>query len=144
MPDTIRTAAYLTASVYQDGQAPGSISEQDHRDFVVSAQAWVAPAFVTLTDAATVTWTITGQPVSHAKVTLGGNRTLDIVGEVDGYSGTLIVIQDGTGSRTLTLPAGSIEEGGSIVLSTAAGAKDVLAWIYDGTNFYWTVGKAFA
>ena len=50
MADTIRTPAYLTASVYQDGQAPGSISEQDHRDFVVSASAWVAPAFVTLTE----------------------------------------------------------------------------------------------
>jgi hypothetical protein len=77
-------------------------------------------------------------------VTLGGNRTLDIVGEANGSSGTLVVIQDGTGSRTLTLPAGSIEEGGSIVLSTAAGAVDVLGWIYDGTSFYWTVGKAFA
>jgi hypothetical protein len=143
MADTIRTPAYLTASVYQDGQAAGSISEQDHRDFVVSAAAWVAPAFVTLTDAATVTWALAG-PTSHARVTLGGNRTLDITGETNGYSGILIVTQDGTGSRTLTLPAGSLVPGGSITLSTAAAAVDVLSFVYDGTSFYWTFGEAFA
>jgi hypothetical protein len=144
MADTIRTPSYLTGTAYADGGAPKNITPQKHRDFVVSAAAWVAPAFVTLTDAATVTWTITGQPTSHARVTLGGNRTLDIVGESNGYSGILVVTQDGTGSRTLTLPAGSLVPGGSITLSTAAGAVDVLSFVYDGTSFYWTFGEAFA
>jgi plastocyanin len=144
MADTIRTSSYLRASVFQDGQAPGSITEQDERDFVVSAEAWIGPAFVTLTDGATVTWATAGAPVNHAKVTLGGNRTLDITGEVAGASGTLVVTQDGTGSRTLTLPAGSKAPGGAFTLSTAAGSIDVLAWVFDGSVFYWTIGKAFA
>lgn len=105
------------------------------------------PAFVVLTDGATVTWATSGARINNAKVTLGGNRTLDITGEVDGASGVLIVIQDGTGSRTLTLPGGSKVLGGgagAITLTTAPGSIDVLSWIYDGTNFYWTYGKNFS
>jgi hypothetical protein len=101
------------------------------------------PAFVTLTDAVTVTWATNGARVNNAKVTLGGNRTLDITGEVDGASGVLIVVQDGTGSRTLTLPGSSKVIGGgagAITLSTAAGSIDILSWVYDGTDFYWTKG----
>lgn len=98
----------------------------------------------TLTDAATVVYATGGVLTTLAKVTLGGNRTLSITGAVAGSAGTLIVIQDGTGSRTLTLPGGSKAAGGAFTLSTAAGAVDVLAWVYDGTSYYWTIGKAFA
>lgn len=101
------------------------------------------PAFSVLTDGATITWATGGARVNNAKVTLGGNRTLDITGEVDGASGVLIVIQDGTGSRTLTLPGSSkVIDGGSgaVTLSTAPGSIDILAWVYDGVNFYWTKG----
>lgn len=143
MADTIRTIAACLA-LLADGQAPGSISEQDERDCFVSLVSIMSPPFVTLTDAATVTWATGGVPVSNAKVTLGGNRTLSITGAVNGATGTLIVIQDGTGSRTLTLPAGSIAPGGAFSLTTTASAKDVLAWVYDGTNYFWTIGKAFA
>jgi hypothetical protein len=107
-------------------------------------QTALSPAFATLVDGATVTWATGGLRVNNAKVTLGGNRTLDITGAVDGASGLLVVTQDGTGSRTLTLPAGSIEAGGSLALSTAAGSKDVLSWFYDGTNYFWTIAKAYA
>lgn len=144
MADTIRTKSYLTASVFQDGQAPGSISEQDERDLVVSAHAWVAPAFVALTDGATITWDTGGYATSHASVTLGGNRTLAISNAVAGASGILIVKQDATGSRTLTLPSGSKVVGGALTLSTTANAYDVLSFVYDGTNYWWTYGKAFA
>jgi hypothetical protein len=107
-------------------------------------QTALSPAFATLVDGATVTWATGGLRVNNARVTLGGNRTLDITGAVDGASGLLVVTQDGTGSRTLTLPAGSIEAGGSLALSTAAGSKDVLSWFYDGTNYFWTIAKAYA
>jgi hypothetical protein len=101
-------------------------------------------AFATLTDGSTVTWATAGVGLPNATVTLGGNRTLSITGATSGQSGTLIVTQDGTGSRTLTLPSGSKVEGGALALSTAAGAIDVLAYTYDGTNYFWTIGKAFA
>ncbi len=60
----------------------------------------VAPP-VTLTDAATIDWDMsTG---SNFTVTLGGNRTLAApTGETAGQTGRLIVVEDGTGARTLT------------------------------------------
>jgi hypothetical protein len=143
MADTVRTPSALLGLFTLTGAAK-RLLPQYVRDFIVSAQAWIAPAFVTLSDGATITWATSGYPVSYAKVTLGGNRTLSITGAVAGCSGTLVVIQDGTGSRTLTLPSGSLGIGGAPVLSTTASAKDVLAWVYDGTNYFWTIGKAFA
>jgi len=105
------------------------------------------PTFTTLTDGATVTWAFTSpQLVGNATVTLGGNRTLSITGVSAGATGVLVVVQDGTGSRTLTLPAGSkVVNGGSgaVTLSTAAASIDILAFVYDGTNFYWTVGTGY-
>lgn len=59
---------------------------------------------VTLTDAAAIAWDMSTGSVF--KVTLGGNRTLDVpTGETEGQRGELYVIQDGTGSRTLTFDA---------------------------------------
>jgi hypothetical protein len=144
MADTIRTTAYILASLIQDGQAPLSISEQDHRDIVVSLISRMSPPFEALTDGATITWATAGNPISHGKVTLGGNRTLAITGAVDGSSGLLRLTQDGTGSRTLTLPSGSKAAGGAFTLSTPAGSVDLLGWVYDGTSYFWTIGKAFA
>lgn len=98
----------------------------------------------TLTDGATITWDVSqGQ---NANVTLGGNRTLAISNPVAGEYYTLRVIQDGTGSRTLTLPAGSKVVGGgagAITLTTTAGAMDILTAYYNGTNYYWTYGTNF-
>lgn len=108
----------------------------------------VSPAFTALTDAATVTLTCSAtKAVQNATVTLGGNRTLDIVGEANGMTGVLIVKQDATGSRTLALPAASKVIGGgagAITLTTTANAIDVLSWVYDGTNFLWTKGLNFS
>lgn len=106
----------------------------------------LSPDTITLTDGATVTWATAGARQNNARVTLGGNRTLDITGEVDGATGLLIVIQDGTGGRTLTLPGSSKVingGGGAVTLSTGAGDIDILTWFYDGTNFYWTIGMDY-
>jgi hypothetical protein len=143
MADTIRTPTDVLSLFTLTGAAKRLVP-QFVRDLIVSAQAWVAPAFVTLTDGATITWATAGYPVSHAKVTLGGNRTLVITGAVNGSSGEIRVTQDGTGSRTLALPASSKAPGGAFTLTTTAGAMDVLAWSYDGTTYTWVIGKAFA
>ena len=79
----------------------------------------------------------------NATVTLGGNRTLAFSNVPNGATGVLIVKQDGTGSRTLALPAGSkVIDGGSgaITLTTTPSSIDVLSFIYDGTNYLWTKG----
>ena len=115
----------------------------------VELGAWsgIAPAFATLTDGATVTITCSSNKVSqNATVTLGGNRTLAISGATDGMTGVLFVIQGTGGSHTLTLPSGSLVVnggGGEVTLSTAEDSIDVLTWIYDGTNYFWTYGTNF-
>lgn len=111
------------------------------------AKAHVLGTFQTLTDGATVSWDVTNKPADIATVTLGGNRALAITGAVAGSCGILIVKQDGTGSRTLTLPGGSNVRdagAGAIVLSTAINAVDVLGWVYDGTNYWWAYNTNFS
>ena len=61
-------------------------------------------AEATLTDASTISWNAITQPV--AKVTLGANRTLGVAsGGIAGAFISLLIIQDGTGSRTVTFNA---------------------------------------
>jgi hypothetical protein len=89
---------------------------------------------ITITDGATLSWdTSLGQV---AQVTLGGNRTFDApTNLVDGGFYSLLIIQDGTGSRTISWNAVFDFAGGTApTLSTAAGAKDLITWRSDGTN----------
>jgi hypothetical protein len=100
-----------------------------------------------LTDAATIVW----NPANglNASVTLGGNRTLSFTATpAVGSYGTLIVTQDATGGRTINLPSTSNKVLGStstttIALSSAANAKDILNFYYDGTNCYWNIGQGY-
>jgi len=98
--------------------------------------------FQTLTDVATVSWNYANG--YNTVVTLGGNRTLSISNTVNGDYGTIKIIQDGTGSRTLTFPAGSKFQDGQAVFSTAAGAIDIYVFVYDGTNYYWNYNKSYS
>ena len=100
-----------------------------------------------LTDGTTISWNPTNG--LNASVTLGGNRTLSFASlPAVGSYGTLIVTQDGTGNRTITLPSTSNKVLGSastttIALSTAPNAKDILNFYYDGTNCYWNIGQGY-
>lgn len=101
----------------------------------------------TLTDAATITWDYATQGI-EAKVTLAGNRTLSITNLPAGkvvYL-TLGVTQDATGSRTLTLPAGTkVINGGAglVMLTTTASATDMLCFRWNGTTLFCTIGKNY-
>jgi hypothetical protein len=55
---------------------------------------------------------------------------------VKGARMTWVLIQDGTGSRTMTLPANATT-GSTLTLSTVAGTVDVLTWTYDGNGGKW-------
>ena len=111
---------------------------------IAAAGVWsagTAPAMDTLTDGTTITQTCSKyKTVQAAKVTLGGNRTLAISGAESGMRGVIYVSQDGTGSRTLTLPDGSATASGW-ALSTAPFAIDRLVWEFDGSVYYWTADK---
>jgi hypothetical protein len=86
-------------------------------------------AFITLTDAATINWDMSSG--YNAKVTLGGSRTLAApTNPKEGLTYTLQVIQDGTGSRTLTWNAAfDFGSAGSPTLSTGASKIDVISMI---------------
>jgi hypothetical protein len=100
-----------------------------------------------LTDAATISW----NPASglNASVTLGDNRTLSFsTAPASGSYGTLVVTQDATGGRTLTLPSGTNKVLGStstttVTLSSAANAKDILNFYFDGTTYFWNIGQGY-
>lgn len=128
------TAGYLT-----------SITTTD-RNLVVSGGAVTTNKTPqALTDAATIAWDMANG--YNASVTLGGNRNLTISNMQAGQYATLKVSQDATGSRTLTLPSGHKVVGGgsgTVSLTTTAGAIDMLCCYYDGTNYFWTIGKNFS
>jgi hypothetical protein len=129
------------------GVAPDPITNTGSQ--VLADNGWtsknnVFSAYSTLTDGATVTWNMATQSY-NAKVTLGGNRTLSITNVSNGMSGCLIVIQDGTGGRTLTAPAGSYMINGytSFHLTSGVNKIDILTFTYDGTNFFWSWGNNY-
>jgi len=76
-------------------------------------------------------------------ITLTGNVTFNAFSNpVSGQTITLIITQDGTGSRTLTSTMKFA--GGSKTLSTAANSIDILTVSYIGTTYYASLAKAFA
>lgn len=91
---------------------------------------------ITLTDGATINWDMNNGSV--AKVTLGGARTMAAPTNLkDGGTYLLRIIQDGTGSRTITWNSVFKWSGGTApTLSTGAGAIDIISFTSDGTNLY--------
>jgi hypothetical protein len=69
-------------------------------------------------------------------------NTTDITNAVSGSSFTIVITQDGTGSRLLTSNLKYV--GGTKTLSTAAGSIDVISGFYDGTNYLVSLAKGFA
>ena len=91
----------------------------------------------TLSDGASITWdTSLGQ---IATITLGGARTLANATNLKVGTYILNVIQDGTGSRTLTWGRGYFFPGNiKPTLTTTAGARDIVTGVSDGTVLYCT------
>lgn len=104
----------------------------------VSGSVSIAKANVqsqTLTDDATISWNTSSGQI--ATVTLGGNRTMGAPTNLKVGTYILHVIQDGTGSRTLTWnsifkwPAGVAP-----TLTTTSSSRDLFSFVCDGTNLY--------
>ena len=89
----------------------------------------------TLTDGATISWDT--QTSSVAKVTLGGNRTLGAATNAQtGQFVSLLIIQDGTGSRTVTFNAVyEFTEDTAPTLTTTANKGDLFVFRYNGSKF---------
>ena len=102
-------------------------------DLITSAKLNYAES--TLTDQATVTWDASTQDV--CKLTLGGNRTLAApTNNTTGQFISILVIQDGTGSRTLTWNAVfEFAEDTAPTLTTTASKGDVFVFRYNGSKW---------
>jgi hypothetical protein len=92
-------------------------------------------AEATLTDASTISWDVSTSPV--AKVTLGGNRTLGAATNAQtGQFVSILFIQDGTGSRTITFNAAyEHTEDTAPTLTTTASKGDLFVYRYNGSKF---------
>ena len=89
----------------------------------------------TLTDASTISWDVGTSPVS--KVTLGANRALGAATNAQtGQFVSLLVIQDGTGSRTLSFNAAyEFKDDTAPTLTTTASKGDLFVFRYNGSKF---------
>ena len=122
-----------------DGTSVLEINDGAYAKFTAAA---VAPE-ATLTDGATISWNALTQQV--AKVTLAGNRTLGSASSgVTGEFISLLVIQDGTGSRTLTWNAAyEFASDTAPTLTTTANLGDLFVFRYNGSKWL-EVGRNLA
>lgn len=92
------------------------------------------PTITTDSDGATVTFDLS---TSLHQVTLGGNRTLALSNESVGQTFVIRLIQDGTGSRTVTWFS-TIKWAGGVTptLTTTASKVDVFGFIVTSTGNY--------
>jgi hypothetical protein len=97
----------------------------------------------TLSDGATVSWDAQAEPVS--KVTLAGNRTLALpTNPIAGAFISLLIIQDGTGSRTVTWNAAfEFPSDTAPTLTTTADLADLFVFRYHNTKWL-QVGSTLA
>ena len=118
------------------GQEPAqvAIAASDLADDLVTS-AKLNYSETTLTDGSTITWDASTQDV--AKVTLGGNRTLGSASNgTTGQFISLLIIQDGTGSRTLTWNAAyEFASDTAPTLTTTANLGDVFVFRYNGSKW---------
>jgi len=108
-----------TASEYRSNTAAKVLSTD---------KVWAAAAEVALTDGASIAVDLDAG--INFNVTLAGNRTLaNPTNAKVGQSGYIRVVQDATGSRTLSFGTNYEFAGGAATtLSTAANAEDILVY----------------
>jgi hypothetical protein len=100
-------------------------------------------AFYTLGNK-TGTWSPDINKGNVQEVTLTGNSTINSIQNIQrGQSLTLIITQDGTGGRTLTMGSNFKFAGGVNTLSTAANAIDVLSIFYTGSTYIASLSTNF-
>ena len=118
------------------GQEPAQVAlaASDLADDLITS-AKLNYSETTLTDGATVTWNAETQDV--AKVTLAGNRTLGSASSgTTGQFISLLIIQDGTGSRTLTWNAAyEFASDTAPTLTTTASKGDLFVFRYNGSKW---------
>jgi len=151
-------ATTATAALTNLGAAPlasptftGTVTTGVINSGALSATSVNTPIYASTPQALTSGSSISWNPTLglNANLILSHNGTLNFsTTPIPGSYGTLVITQDNVGGRTITLPSTANKILGStsttsIALSTAAGAKDILNFYYDGTNCYWNIGQGY-
>lgn len=134
---TLPTSASTSDKVLVKDATTGQFKERDQSD--IGSGGLSGDLMVSLTDGATISVDASlGVSVGATyKVTLGGNRTIaNPTGLTDGQILRFKLKQDGTGTRTVTWDTKYIfsTDTPAPTLSTAAGAVDLLSFVYDATD----------
>lgn len=102
-------------------------------DQAIAKKQDALPPMVVLPDAATIAVDLASG--TNFVVTLAGNRTLGAPSNAKpGMTGTILIKQDATGSRTLAYNAAWKPFGSTPALSTAANAVDLLTFIVEDSG----------
>ena len=132
------------ASLYLELNSSGATNKVLQGDGSWISKGDVFTAFQTLSYAASKTWDIDNG--YNAKITLTGDCSLTITNADNGSSGCLIVIQDATGGRTLSFASptyNKVIDGGLLTLDESANVINILTFVSDGTNLYWSYGNNY-
>ena len=133
----------------------GTVTTDQINTGVLSATSVTTPVYASTP----ITLNYTGSTINwnpslglNTAITLTQNSGLNFSAAPPvGSYGTVVLTQDVTGSRTITLPTianvtnkilGSTSSS-TVTLSTAANAQDILNFYYDGSNCYWNVGQGY-
>src|SRR5688572_16823157 len=91
-------------------------------------------SFMTATDGSTVVFDF--DQSKSWDVTLGGNRSAVFAGGQEGDTVQIHIIQDSTGSRTLSFPSNvSFEAGAAPNLRSTGGTSDLLTFVKKGNTW---------
>lgn len=115
--------------------APASTSTNSATELVT--KSYIDSGYQTATDGATVTFDLGNGGYRKHKVTLGGARTLAISNGIVGQVFIIDLIQDGTGSRTVTWFSTIKWAGGTVpILTTTANKIDSFGFIVTSAGNY--------
>ena len=137
--DAITNAKIADDAINSEHYTDGSIDTAHVADNQITT-AKIGYAEATLTDDSTISWDASTSDV--AKVTLAGNRTLGAASNgTTGQFVSLLIIQDGTGSRTITWNAiYEFKDDEAPTLTTTASKGDLFIFRYNGSK-YLEVGR---
>lgn len=136
------------------GATPGYVLTSDasgNASWQASSGGVSIDPYYTEPSAISITWDVSGNSTNYQTV-LTANTTLNLSNVRNGDYGTIIVQQDGVGSRTITF--GTVNGAGSThrvvnggagipVLTSNPNAIDILTFTYNGSVMYWTVGNDY-